>query len=200
VNRALIALVLVVGLAACSGTDDAGQSTSPVATTAPDTSTATAAVAPTTTEVQQAGELPPEALGELGPTEAPETGGESTGPLGQTRLDIDTGEGSLQIGVGEIPASAAEFPLPADLVVELASETSDATGFSGTSQGSVQDLADFYRESLPEAGFTVVEERTPTTTVVLIEFESPTVRGDLALSGAPGGAGTTVIVTLTPTA
>lgn len=198
-NRALLGLVLVVTLAACSGTDDAGQSTSPVATTAPDTSTAPAAVAPTTTEGQQVGELPPEALDELGPTEAPETGGESTGPLGSTRLDIDTGDGSLQIGLGEVPASASGFPLPADMVVELASETSDATGFSGISQSSVQDLAEFYRTSLPEAGFTVIEERTPTPTVVLIEFGGPSASGDLALSAAPGGGGTTVIVALTPT-
>lgn len=197
-NRALIGLVLVAGLAACSGTDDAAPATSPVPTAAPDTSTAPVEIASTTTEDQQVGELSPEARDELGPTEAPETGGESTGPLGQTRLDIDTEEGSLQIGVGEIPDSAAEFPLPADMVVELASETSDATGFSGTSQGSVDDLAEFYRTSLPEAGFSVIEEQMPTPTVVLIEFEGASARGDLALSGAPGGGGTTVIVTLTP--
>ena len=198
-NKALLGLVLVLALAACSGTDDAGQSTSLVATSAPDASTAPATVAPTTTEGQQAGELPREALDELGPTKAPETGGESTGPLGQTRLDIDTGEGSLQVGVGELPASASGFPLPADVVVELASETPDATGFSGTSQSSVRDLAEFYRTSLPEAGFTMIEERTPTPTVVLIEFEGASASGDLALSGAPGGGRTTVIVTLTPT-
>lgn len=197
-RRALLGLVLVAGLAACSGTDDAAPASSFAGTGVPGTSTAPVEIDPTTTEGQQAGELPPEARDELGPTAAPEAGGESTGPLGRTRLDIETEEGSLQVGVGEVPASAAGFPLPVDMVVELASETPDATGFSGTSQGSVDDLAEFYRTSLPEAGYSVVEEQTPTPTVVLIEFEGASDRGDIALSGAPGGEGTTVIVTLTP--
>ncbi len=195
-KRVVLALIVVAG-AACTGNGDSAESSvssSLPTATAPGDPTATTSVA-----VQQPGELPPEALDELGATQAPETGGESTGRLGETELDLDSEDGSIQIGSAELPVAAAGFPVPGDIDLQLASETAAASGFSGTSQLSVDDLAEFYRTSLPDAGFTVIEERAPTPTVVLIEFEGASARGDIALSGAPGGGGTTVIVTLTST-
>lgn len=195
--RAWVLALIVVAGAACTGGGDSGEpsasSSSVPAATAPQEASTT-----TTSPEQQPGQLPPEALDELGATPAPAAGGESTGPLGETELDLDTGDGSIQIGNADLPVSAADFPVPDDIDLQLASETAEASGFSGTSQRSVEELADFYRAALPEAGFTVIEERTPTATVVLIEFEGSSASGDVALSQAPGGGGTTVIVTLTP--
>ena len=112
------------------------------------------------------------------PLEAPESGGESVGPLGGTELDpADTDDGSIQIGGGVVPASADDFPLPDDYELELASETSGATGFSGVSQQSVEALADFFRASLPAAGYEIVDDNAPTASVVLIGFQGPDDRG-----------------------
>lgn len=178
---------LVIAVTACSGDTDGTK-----------TSTSRPEVAESTTSVQQPGELPPEALDELGPTQQPASGGESTGPLGETELQIETDDGELQIGGGEIPESASAFPLPDDFELQLASETSTATGFSGVSAQPVDELADFFRASLPAAGFDITDDSAPTPAIVTLAFTGTDSEGDLALSEAPGSAGTTVIVTLSP--
>ena len=199
--RPVVLGLLVVFGVACSG--GGGATPLNTSTTQPDASensrtASSSAPASTSPPEQQPGDLPPEALDELGPTEAPESGGESVGPLGGTELTLQTDDGSIQIGGGVVPASADDFPLPDDYELELASETSGATGFSGFSQLSVEALADFFRASLPAAGYEIVDDNAPTASVVLIGFQGPDTEGDLALSEKPGGPGTTIIVTLSP--
>ena len=143
-------------------------------------------------------QLSPETQEELGSLDQPATGGESTGPLGSTVLDIDTGDGSVQIGEGEVPESMSGLPVPDGLRIELASSTAEAAGFSGVATQSVAELADFYRERLVDAGYRIVGDEAPTANVVLLRFEGDTGSGDVALSEAPGGAGTTVIATFSP--
>jgi len=114
-------------------------------------------------------------------------------------LDLDTGEGSVQIGEGEVPESMADLPVPDDLQVELASSAEDAAGFSGLSALAVGELADFFREGLVDAGYRIVKDEAPATNIVLLRFEGNGGSGDVALSEAPAGAGTTVIVTFSAT-
>ena len=62
----------------------------------------------------------------------PEQGSAETfGALGETEAEFETDEGSVQIGSGDVPAGAADFPVPPDLEIELASETESDLGFSG---------------------------------------------------------------------
>ncbi len=182
----LVALVLA---ASCS--TEGGQPDASVAPTDSSESTASSATPPVT-------QLSPEALDELGALDQPATGGESTGPLGGTVLELDTGDGTVQIGEGEVPASMEGLPVPDDLVVELSSSTDEAAGFSGISAESVDDLAEFYREELASAGFQLVGDEAPSASVIVLRFEGVTGAGDVALSAAPGGVGTTVIVTFSP--
>ncbi len=191
-KTALLA-VAVVMVTSCSGGGDSG---APIAS--PDDSVAPTTDSPmpdATDDSPPVTQLSPAAQEELGALEQPATGGESTGPLGQTVLELDTGDGSVQIGEGEVPALMAELPVPDDLLVELSSSTDGAAGFSGASEQSVEDLADFYREELATAGFRLVSDDTPAASITVLSFEGESGSGDVALSGAPSGAGTTVIMT-----
>jgi hypothetical protein len=195
VKTALL-LIAVVMVSSCSGGGDSGAPTaSPDVSAAPTTDLLMPEV---TDDVPPLTQLSPEAHEELGALEQPVTGGESTGPLGQTVLELDTGDGSVQIGEGEVPASMAELPVPDDLLVELSSSTDDAAGFSGVSEQSVEDLAKFYREELASAGFRLVSDDTPAASITVLSFEGESGSGGVALSEAPRGAGTTVIMTFSP--
>ncbi|MCU0261207.1 MAG: hypothetical protein MUE78_09330 [Ilumatobacteraceae bacterium] len=185
-RRALPALIVVLAVACSSGDDDAAAPTSAPGATA-DSSSTVADTEPGRPSVVTIDESTPLGSSDLG---------QSTGPLGSTRLDIETDEGSMQIGGGEIPSSAAGFPLPAGFELQLSSETDDATGFSGVVASSVDEVAGFFRQELPVAGFDIVDDQAPTPAVVLIRFSSDDDDGEVAISGAPGGAGTTVVVTL----
>ena len=187
IGLVLAALVVIVS---CSG---GGESSSQSTTgTSPVLGEADASVAPPVTQ------LSPQAQEELGSLEQPATGGQSTGPLGSTVLDLDTDEGSVQIGEGEVPESMSGLPQPDGLRVELASSTTEAAGFSAVATQSVGELADFYRQQLVDAGYRIVGDEAPTSKVVLLRFEGDDGSGDVALSDAPGAAGTTVIVTFSP--
>lgn len=130
-------------------------------------------------------------------------GGESLGPLGSTDVELTSEDGSVQIGSAELPGLAEGFPLPEGTELELASETTTDAGFSGVAPGTVLDQADFYREALPAAGFTILDEQRPTgaddpdPAVVLFTFESDEREGELAITSAPGGDGSSIIVTIT---
>ena len=133
----------------------------------------------------------------------PDSGPESLGPLGSTEVDLTSEDGTVQIGSADLPGLADGFPLPEGTVLELASETTTDAGFSGVAPGSVLEQADYFRESLPAAGFTITEERRPTgdddpdPAVVLISFETVDRDGELAITSAPGGSGSSIIVTIT---
>ncbi|MDW3212576.1 MAG: hypothetical protein R8G01_01150 [Ilumatobacteraceae bacterium] len=130
-------------------------------------------------------------------------GGESLGPLGSTDVELTSEDGSVQIGSADLPGLADGFPLPEGTELELASETTTDAGFSGVAPGTVLDQADFYREALPAAGFTILDEQRPTgaddpdPAVVLFTFESDEREGELAITSAPGGDGASIIVTIT---
>jgi hypothetical protein len=121
------------------------------------------------------------------------------GPLGSNEVQIDTDEGSVQIGSGTIPPTAAAVPAPADLRVELATEASGSAGYSGTSQQSVAELGDFYAAALPAAGFEITEDR-PAGSSRFIAFRRDDGVGQIAISEEPGGSGSTVIVAYGPPA
>lgn len=184
----LAALAAALVMASCSGTGDDDTIESTVGTT-PDASTVTS---PPVTQLSS------EVLEELGSLAPPVAGGESTGPLGSTVLELDTGDGTVQIGQGEVPESLRGLPVPDDLAVQLASETDDAAGFTGVSTRSLDDLASFFREGLESVGYRIAREESPSPTVVLFTFESDDGSGDVALSEAPANAGTTVVVTFSP--
>jgi hypothetical protein len=167
-----------------------------VTTPASTASTTVESIAVPSTVVRR--DLPEDALDELGVSQAPEAGGKSTGPLGQTSLALESDAGSLQIGTGTVPPAAVGFPLPEDFQVQLASETDDAAGFSGVSALSVDEVAEFYRSALPDASYAIVNDRSPSDGIVLMSFEGAGTSGDLAVSGAPSGDGTTIIVTINP--
>jgi hypothetical protein len=87
-----------------------------------------------------------------------------------------------------------EFPVPDDFVVQLATDVGDQAGFSGTSQLGFDDLVDLYRTGLAAAGYAVTEEQFVADTVAVLGFDGPDGRGQVAISGAPGG-GRSVLVT-----
>lgn len=186
VSSALVALVM----AGCtSGNDDAGpQSTTPTSTTptvqADTTSNASTTVSPRAEATTEDGLPLPEG-------EEPEV----LGPLGQSTVVIETEDGSLQIGAGTVPdVVSAEFPVPDDLVIELSSSAGGDAGFSGRSDSTLDELADFYATELPLRGFVVVDEQVVDGTVVVYEFDGPSGQGSVAISSAPGG-GRSILVT-----
>jgi hypothetical protein len=191
VLAALAALAAVGTLAACSGSIDSAES---VATASEAFETERADEADPSSSAPPVTQLSPEAREELGSLRPPATGGESVGPLGQTVLDVDTGEGSVQIGEGEVPSMMAGLPAPDGLQVQLASSTEEAAGYSGVSTSSIRSIEDFFRSELVARGFSV-EDESPSPTIVVLRFASPEGDGDVALSEAPGGGGTSVIVT-----
>jgi hypothetical protein len=115
-------------------------------------------------------------------------GAEELGPLGSTEVEIDTGDGTVQIGSGELPAMVPDdFPLPSDFEMQLASETGDDAGFSGVTALAFGDLVDFYRTEFADSGYRLVAERVMTDSVAVFEFESDAGSGEVAISSAPGG-------------
>ena len=123
-------------------------------------------------------------------------GGQSIGPLGDTQIDVQTDEGTVQIGGGSIPDAASGFPVPDDFVVLLVSETSNDAGFSGESEMSVDDLAAFYEDALIDAGFTITGRNARPGVVAVFNFEDATTVGQVAVSAGSSGDGSSIIVAL----
>lgn len=212
---AAIAGTLIVG---CDG-DDGSDAAAP--TTVEDSG----APVPSSSTVNTAGgtvpaaESEPDEAGSPSPTTVPQpvpgatdavdrppvpdgSGGESLGPLGSTDVELETEEGTVQIGDADVPELAAGFPVPDGLDVQLASETGTDAGFSGVAPESVASYADFYRSALPDAGYDITSERQPGAdddadpSVVLFTFESDDRMGDIVIAQAPGGTDTSIIVTI----
>ena len=208
--RRLFAVGLIVVALGCTSGDESSTTTARVVSSMPESERSlpevtldgetTAPMKPTASSVvdeQQPGALSAEAQEELGPVEAPRTGGESLGPLGGTQVMRETEAGTVQIGGGEVPPSAAAIPLPDGFELQLATETEAASGFSGVASTPVAEVADFFRSELPVAGYRIVSEDTPVETVVLMVIEGPGASGDIAVSGSPNDDVTTVVVSLT---
>lgn len=117
------------------------------------------------------------------------------GPLGSTEVELDTGEGTVQIGSGEVPDVVAEgFPVPDDLTVQLSTDVGDQAGFSGVSQQSFDELVELYRTGLPAAGYEVTEDQFVAGRLAVFSFDGPDGSGSVVISSAPGG-GQSVLVT-----
>lgn len=124
---------------------------------------------------------------------------ETLGPLGDTEVELDTDEGSVQIGSAEVPEELPDsFPLPDDLVVRLASVTTDALGFSGSTALGFDELVDFYADGLPDAGYETEQLQLVDGAVAVFGFEGPDGTGQVAISSTPGGGGHDVLVTFEP--
>ena len=123
-------------------------------------------------------------------------GGESIGPLGETELEVETDEGTVQIGTGEVPTGAAEVPLPDDFEVLLASETETDLGVTGTTALPFEDVVAFFDEALPTAGFEVTERTVQPGVFARFEVDAPPRAGDVLVSTTPGSDDTTITIAL----
>lgn len=131
------------------------------------------------------------------PAEPPEGGGTATGALGDADIQLETEEGTIQIGVAEVPDGVSgTFPIPADLDVQLSSATETDFGFSGVSAMGIAELAAFYEVGLIEAGYEITARQDVEGVLAVYTFERAAESGQVAISSAPGGAGSSVIVTI----
>ncbi len=59
------------------------------------------------------------------------------GPLGETDVEFDTDDGSVQIGEAEVPGVVDDdFPIPGGLDIQLASASGDDAGFIGVTDST----------------------------------------------------------------
>ncbi len=117
------------------------------------------------------------------------------GPLGETDVEFDTEDGSVQIGEAEVPEAVDDdFPIPDGLDIQLASSSGDDAGFSGVTDSTFDELLDYFETELPVAGYDVARSQFVDGTVAVIDFSGPSGTGQLAISSAPGG-GRSVLVT-----
>lgn len=202
--RAIGVVAAVVMLVACDGGDASdGSASSPTATSAESSSDAEPS---SSGEVDDASTpatattVAPSAVSESPPGTTPVTvsdEGVSLGALGDTQVDITTEDGAVQIGSGTVPDVAAEVPVPDDLEVQLASVSGESAGFSGRTSRSPEDLATFYREELPAAGFEIIDDQTLGSTVFIV-FVRAGETGQVAISDTPGADGATIVVAFGP--
>lgn len=171
-----------------AGSDTGSDDTEPSPTPAP-----SATASPTVTPVPAATPTP-----EPERTEPePGTGGQSTGPLDEADIEIETDEGTIQIGEADVPDGVdAAFPLPDDFEVQLSSATEDQFGFSGVTALSLDDLKAFYSEGLVAAGYDVSATQEVEGVLAVYSFEADGVEGDVAISQEPGGDGSSILVTI----
>lgn len=168
-RNALVAVIGVVGSLAVGCTDDE----------------------PVAIETTIARSLPPGEDRPLPEGDEPEV----LGPLGDTEIELETDEGVVQIGSGDVPdVVPAGFPLPDDLVVQLASQAGDEAGFSGVSEVEFDELVDFYAVELAAAGYETEQTQFVDGVVAVFEFVGSAGGGSVAISSAPGG-GRSVLVT-----
>lgn len=191
--RRLFALLAAASLlGACNGGEsgESGTTTSvptgaTSATTSPSTTAVPTTVGPTTTATSPS------------TTTVPEGGGRQTGPLEDADVQIETEEGTIQIGVAEVPAGVSgDFPIPSDLDVQLSSATDTDFGFSGVSAMTVAELAEFYASALPDAGYEITDRQQAEGVLAVYSFERAGEQGQVAISSAPGGTGSSVLVTI----
>jgi hypothetical protein len=186
-------LVACVALVAVACTDDGGDGDVPVSEVAP-TTTAPPDRVTTSIDVEP---LPVDDEPLDLPRDAPPSGdGESLGPLGETEVQFETDEGSVEIGDASIPAAAEAFPVPDDFAVLISSETATDLGFSGESMLVLDELVAFYDVELEEAGFTVVGRRVSPGAFAVYDIERSGQVGQVALSASASVAGSTLIVAL----
>ncbi len=163
-----------------------------------DTSSKTSNSTTSTTTPQGANTVPvPTTQSSTGAGDPPDGGGTATGALADADVVVETDEGTIQIGVADVPDGVSTtFPIPADLDVQLSSATDTDFGFSGVSAGSVDELAAFYVEGLELAGYEITARQEIAGTLAVYTFERAAEFGQVAISSAPGGGGSSVLVTI----
>lgn len=110
---------------------------------------------------------------------------------------METDEGTIQIGQAVVPDGVSDsFPIPPDLVVELSSATATDFGFSGVSSLSIAELAAFYEEGLAAAGYEITQRQEIAGVLSVYTFEREIEMGQVAISEAPGGNASSVLVTI----
>ena len=179
----------LVGVSACSGESDEATPPTNVGAqaTVADDQPSTTVIADPEPATDSATTLPPSQAGD---------DAKSLGPLEDNDLDIETDEGLLQIGNAEVPPGLpAAFPLPADLSIQLATETATDLGFSGTTPSAFDELAAFYATELPTAGYAITSTETVEGVFVSYVFDGADGTGQVAISRSPGGATRTILVT-----
>ena len=189
-SSSLVALAVLAAASACTSSSN-DSSPASIADVAPSSAPSrTAETVPRTTVLEE----PPTSTDfgrSLPEGEEPDV----LGPLGETDLEIETENGVIQIGSAEVPASVAStFPLPDDLTVQISSVDGDASGFSGVTQLTFDEVIDLYEIELPEAGYQVERAQYVDGVVAVLDFAGPDGSGQIALSSAPGG-GRSVLVT-----
>ena len=108
------------------------------------------------------------------------------GPIGATEAEFETDDGTVQIGVAEVPdVVPASFPVPDDLEVQISSQVGAAAGFSGVSELAFVDLVEFYEDELPAAGYGTQRSQFVDGVVAVIDFEGPDGSGQVAISSGP---------------
>ncbi len=197
----LVGFLLLVSACTNGGDEEAA----PTTEAAP--ATTEAVEAPTTTEAPEASTtLPPvEPEGDALDTDRvlESSDGqalpEELGPLGETERVIETNEGEISIGTGEVPEEVEEaLPLPDDFEVQLASDTATDLGFSGTTASSLEELTEMYDLAFADESYTLEDRQEIPGTIVVYEISSASASGQVAVSATPGAEGSTILVTWNP--
>ncbi len=120
---------------------------------------------------------------------------EVLGPLGETEVELETDDGVVQIGRGDVPDAVSDsFPVPDDLVVQLSSQSGTEAGFSGVTDRGFGELVAFYESELVVAGYSVEQTDLVDGVVAVFEFTGADGTGSVAISSAPDG-GRNILVT-----
>ena len=132
------------------------------------------------------------------PPQPADSAGEATGPLDDADLELESDEGTVQIGGdAEVPDNVNEaFPIPEDFEVQIASAAGEDAGFSGVTALSIDELIAFYTEGLEAAGYEITDRQEIEDTLAVYAFERGDEEGQVAISEAPGGAASSVLVTI----
>ena len=132
------------------------------------------------------------------PPQPADSAGEATGPIDDADLELESDEGTVQIGGdAEVPDNvSASFPIPDDFEVQIATAAGEDAGFSGVTSLSIAELVTFYTEGLDAAGYEITERQEIEDTLAVYSFERGDEGGQIAISDAPGGVGSSVLVTI----
>lgn len=190
IAKAIVSVIAVVLMAGCDSTESVSDR--------PDPSTVADSTTPSTDEQIRATSTdtgaPPTSLADRSVPAGAEP--EEFGPLGSTKVEIESDSGTVQIGGGNVPDAVPDtFPIPDDLVIQLSTGVGDNAGFSGVTQLTFDELVAFYRTGLEDSGYFVTDEQIDGGVVVVLGFDGLAGRGQVAMSNAPGGQGRSVLIT-----
>ena len=88
------------------------------------------------------------------------------------------------------------MPLPDDFDVDLASETPTDLGFSGTTALTFDEVVEFYRAQLPDAGFGVSDGASAPGTFQILDVTDGERSGSVLIATSPDTTDTTITIAL----